>query len=152
MIEVLLAVVVLAVGLLAGSKMQMLGLNYTQGAQYRTNATLAANDIIDRMRVNTAGVAAGAYKDKSTESPPANPACIDQPAGCTASQLADHDLRAWAAYFGKLGGANTTTPLAGATGTIDYDETEDLYTVKVEWEELIEGVAKERSVDIGVTF
>lgn len=152
MIEVLLAVVVLAVGLLAGSKMQMLGLNYTQGAQYRTNAILAANDIIDRMRVNTAGVAAGAYKNKSTATPPANPACIDQVAGCTPTQLADHDLRAWAAYFGKLGGANTSTPLAGATGSIVYDDTDDLYTVKVDWEELIEGASKNRSVEIGVSF
>ena len=52
LIEVLLAVVVLAIGLLAGSRMQMLGLNYTQGGMIRSHATLAANDILDRIRLN----------------------------------------------------------------------------------------------------
>ena len=71
MIEVLLAVVVLAIGLLAGSKMQLLGLNATQGAMMRSHATMAVNDIIDRMRINPDGVMAGEYDGASTDSPPA---------------------------------------------------------------------------------
>ncbi len=152
MIEVLLAVVVLAIGLLAGSKMQMLGLNYTQGAQMRTNATMAANDIIDRMRVNMAGVNAGAYKDADTESLPNDPNCIS--AGCTPAQLAAHDIRVWAGYFGKVGGSDTTTSLIGAKGTIAQNATTGLYTITITWDELINGEndPKARSVSIGVDF
>ena len=58
MIEVLLAVVVLAIGLLASSRMQLLGLSFSQGALTRSYATMAANDIIDRMRLNIPGVEA----------------------------------------------------------------------------------------------
>ncbi len=76
MIEVLLAVVILAIGLMAGSKMQMLGMNYTQGAQFRTNATMAANDIIDRMRVNPDAVANGDYDGATPTIPRATRAAL----------------------------------------------------------------------------
>lgn len=148
MIEVLLAVLVLAIGLMAGSKMQLLGLNYTQGAQFRTTATMAANDIIDRMRVNPDGVANGDYDDADTDALPSAPNCIS--VGCTATQLAAHDIRVWAGYFGKGAGTNTTTPLIGARGTIDVNG--GLYEVKIAWTELIEGVEEDREVVIGVNF
>jgi type IV pilus assembly protein PilV len=150
MIEVLLAVVVLAIGLLAGSKMQMLGLNYTQGAQMRTNATMAANDIIDRMRINPTGVIDGNYENADTDNPPADPNCIAT--GCTPAQLADHDIRVWAAYFGGEDGSNTSTPLVGAQGTISRDATTGLYTIEIAWKELIEGSEEERKVTVGVDF
>ena len=156
MIEVLLAVVVLAIGLLAGSKMQMLGMNYTQGAQMRSTATLAANDIIDRMRLNPAGVAAGAYDNTSTENLPTDPDCLSS--GCSPSELADHDLIVWASYFGKGSGANTSTPLYGAVGEIDRITTGGslaaigYYNIKVTWTELIEGVEKQRAVEMGVNL
>ncbi|MEM7256725.1 MAG: type IV pilus modification protein PilV [Pseudomonadota bacterium] len=148
MIEVLLAVVVLAIGLLAGSKMQLLGMNYTQGAQFRTTATMAANDIIDRMRVNPEGVSNGDYDDADTDALPTSPNCIA--VGCTSAQLAAHDIRVWAGYFGKVAGANTTTPLNGARGTIDLNG--GLHEVKITWTELIEGVEEAREVVIGVNF
>ena len=151
MIEVLLAVVVLAIGLLAGSKMQMLGMNYTQGAQMRTNATMAANDIIDRMRVNMDGVIAGDYIDADTDSLPNDPNCITT--GCTPAQLAAHDIRVWAAYFGKVDGSDTTTPLVGANGTITQNAS-GIYTIEITWSELINGEEDpdERSVSVGVDF
>lgn len=150
MIEVLLAVVVLAIGLLAGSKMQMLGMNYTQGAQLRTTASMAANDIIDRMRLNPQGVADGNYIDADTDHLPANPNCITS--GCTPAQLADHDIRVWAGYFGKIDGEGATTPLQGARGTIK--SSDDLYTVDITWKELVQGKENdvERHVSIAVKF
>lgn len=150
MIEVLLAVVVLAIGLLAGSKMQMLGMNYTQGAQLRTTATMAANDIIDRMRLNPQGVADGEYDGADTNSVPSDPDCVSS--GCTPAQLADHDIRVWAGYFGKVDGEDASTPLRGAQGTITVDD--GLYTVKIEWDEVIHGEEDEveREVAIAVKF
>lgn len=150
MIEVLLAVVVLAVGLLAGSKMQLLGLNYTQGAQMRSTATLAANDIIDRMRLNPAGVAAGSYDNTSTENLPINPNCITN--GCTPSDLADHDRLVWASYFGQGPGADTSTPLNGAVGEINLNTGTGFHMVTVTWNELIEGEEQERQISMGVNL
>lgn len=150
MIEVLLAVVVLAIGLLAGSKMQMLGLNYTQGAQMRSNATLAANDIIDRMRVNPDGVDAMAYDTANTDNLPADPGCIAT--GCTPQQLAAHDIRVWAGYFGKADGASTSTPLLGANGQIFLDAATGFHVITVSWTELVEGEEELREVKMGVNL
>jgi len=137
MIEVLLAVVILAIGLLAGSKMQLLGLNATQGAMMRSHATMAVNDIIDRMRVNP-----------STDSPPADPGCATS--GCTPAQLAQHDLRVWASYFGRADGANAAVAIHKAVGSISVSPATQVRTVSVTWEELIEGEVESRSVSVGV--
>ena len=148
MIEVLLAVVVLAIGLLAGSKMQLLGLNATQGAMMRSHATMAVNDIIDRMRINADGVIAGEYDGTSTDSPPADPGCIDS--GCTPAQLAQHDLRVWASYFGNAQGTDTAVAIHNAVGSIDVAAASQVRTVSVTWEELVEGEVELRTVSVGV--
>lgn len=148
MIEVLLAVVVLAIGLLAGSKMQLLGLNATQGAMMRSHATMAVNDIIDRMRINPDGVMAGEYDGASTDSPPADPGCVNT--GCTPAQLAQHDLRVWASYFGNAQGTDTAVAIHQAVGSISVAPTSQVRTVAVTWEELIDGEVEVRSVSVGV--
>lgn len=148
MIEVLLAIVVLAIGLLAGSKMQLLGLNATQGAMMRSHATMAVNDIIDRMRINPDGVKAGAYDAASTNSPPTDPSCSTT--GCTPTQLARHDIRVWASYFGKADGADTSVAIQNAVGTITLTEATQVRTVSITWDELIEGSVEQRTVSVGV--
>jgi len=148
MIEVLLAVVVLAIGLLAGSKMQLLGLNATQGAMMRSHATMAVNDIIDRMRVNPDGVLAGAYDGASTDSPPADPNCADL--GCSPTELAQHDLRVWSSYFGKAQGTDTAVAIHKAVGEITVATADQVRIVSVSWEELVEGEVEVRSVSVGV--
>ncbi len=148
MIEVLLAVVVLAIGLLAGSKMQLLGLNYTQGAMMRSHATMAANDIIDRMRVNQAGVSSGAYDGFDTDTVPAASSCIST--GCNASDLANHDLRMFANHFGKGDAAGASSGISGAKGSISAPDANGLRTVTVEWSELVEGSEKARKIEVGV--
>ncbi len=52
LIEVLIALVVLAVGLLGVAMMQMLNLQFTQSANHRTVATNLAYELIDMMRGN----------------------------------------------------------------------------------------------------
>lgn len=52
MIEVLIALVVLAVGLLGLALMQTMNLRYTQSANHRTMATNLAYDLLDQMRAN----------------------------------------------------------------------------------------------------
>lgn len=52
MIEVLIALVVLAIGLLGFALLQTMNLRYTQSANHRTQATNLAYDLLDQMRAN----------------------------------------------------------------------------------------------------
>ena len=52
MIEVLVALVVLAIGLLSFALLQTMSLRYTQSANHRTHAVNLAYDLIDQMRAN----------------------------------------------------------------------------------------------------
>ncbi|MBS7456665.1 type IV pilus modification protein PilV [Coralloluteibacterium stylophorae] len=52
LIEVLIALLVLAFGLLGFALLQTTGLRFTQSANYRTQATNLAYDLLDQMRSN----------------------------------------------------------------------------------------------------
>src|SRR5690606_11999274 len=52
MIEVLVSLLVLALGLLGFALLQTMNLRYTQSADYRTHATNLAYDLLDQMRAN----------------------------------------------------------------------------------------------------
>ncbi len=52
MIEVLVALLVLAFGLLGFALLQTMNLRFTQSANYRTQATNLAYDLLDQMRAN----------------------------------------------------------------------------------------------------
>ena len=61
LIEVLVAIVLIAFGLLAVASMQITGLKNNQSAHYRATATVFAYDILDRMRANKKALVAGSY-------------------------------------------------------------------------------------------
>jgi type IV pilus assembly protein PilV len=61
MIEVLIAVLILAIGLLGMANMQASGMRSTHGAYLRTQATILAGDILDSMRANVTAARAGSY-------------------------------------------------------------------------------------------
>lgn len=52
LIETLIALIVLALGLLGFALLQTMNLRYTQSANYRTQATHLAYDLLDQMRAN----------------------------------------------------------------------------------------------------
>ncbi len=61
MVELLVAVLVLSIGLLGLAGLQAAGLRNNQSAYLRSQATILAYDVADRMRANQAAAAAGAY-------------------------------------------------------------------------------------------
>jgi len=139
MIEVLVAVVILAIGLLASSRMQILGINYTVGASTRTQATMAANDIIDRMRLNRTALIAGAYDGRRSDDGTANPGCSTDPLGCNAANLANTDIAEWtASYFGTAARTSTQLP-PGSLGVISAPDPQGVRTVTITWQDSIEG-------------
>lgn len=136
LLEVLVAAVILSVGLLGVAGLQLKGLRYSQGAYLRSQATLAVNDIVDRMRANRDGVAAGAYAAIDSAGPaPADPGCIASADGCTPAQLARHDIRDWLQLFDNVNGDSDYIPLLpSGQGTVSRDDADPtLYTVTVSW-------------------
>ena len=62
MIEVLVTTVILALGILGTSALQITALKGTDSAHYRTVATFIANEMATRIRMNQEGVRLGGYE------------------------------------------------------------------------------------------
>jgi type IV pilus assembly protein PilV len=100
LIEVLVTVVVLAIGLLGLAGLQINGLRYTHSAYFRSQATILAEDILDRMRANRAAAEAGNYIIGIGTSP-GTASCEGTSANCTSDQMAGADLYEWKQVLSK---------------------------------------------------
>lgn len=63
LIEILITVVVLSIGLLGIAGMQAFGMRYSHDSYARSQATMLANELIERMHANPDAVANGDYDD-----------------------------------------------------------------------------------------
>ena len=115
LIEVLIALLLLAVGVLGAAAMQLNSLKYNQLAMVRSQATLAAYSIIDCMRANAPGVQAGSYLTSNSNN-------------FTASGIAGSDLDAWRSTLGQLPNGTGSIAMSTASG---YNQV----TVTVSWDE-----------------
>ena len=115
MIESLVAILVLAVGLLGLAFLQAQGLKFNTSAYSRTQASLLAGDILDRMRLNAGSAAAYATTSPSGSCDP-----------LVAS--VQNDINCWLARLG--------TALPSGTGSIT-DNGAGSYTVTVTWLEQV---------------
>jgi type IV pilus assembly protein PilV len=130
LVEVMVSVLILSLGLLGAAGLQTFSLRSNQTAFFRSQATAAAYDIIDRMRVNTKGVADGNYDSVDSNQLPGDPNCITS--GCTASQLADYDVLSWTSQSLSLLPAGAGTVTVDDMGTAG-DPSDDVYVVTVLW-------------------
>lgn len=99
LIEVLVAVLVLSIGLLGLAGMQARALQFGQGAYLRSQATLLASDILDRIRANPEAALAGQYDIGLTDAPDSSATCIG--AACGTSALASFDTNVWRCSLGN---------------------------------------------------
>ena len=125
LIEVLVAVVILSLGFLATTRMQILGMRYNQGAFFKSQASIMATDIADRMRANLVGVTDNHYDDADTSSLPTDPDCMSS--GCSPEELADLDIVQW--------GNSIQSVLPEGKGTITVSG--GMYEIQVSWKENI---------------
>ncbi len=87
LLEVLIAMLVLAIGLLGIAAMQLRGLQYSHDAYIRSQISVLASDIADRIRLNKAN--ASDYEVTHTVT-------VTRPTGCTnATATANNDLTCW---------------------------------------------------------
>lgn len=106
--EVLVAVLVLSIGILGIAGLQMQSLQSNNDALHRSEALWLAQELVERMRANPAGVNSGAFTDASNDNtlcdnkttPPT--VCADyynystgskiSAVNCTADQMAEFDV------------------------------------------------------------
>lgn len=125
LIEVLVTVIILAIGLLGLAGLQLSGMRYTHSAYQRSQATILCNDVIDRMRVNRLVAATGAY-NIAIGAAPANVSCIGTGANCDPDNLAKADLSEWKqslAAILPLGDGAIAQNGASFTITIQWDDS-----------------------------
>ncbi len=99
-VEVMVAVLVLAIGILGIAGLQLTGVKNNHSAYLRSQATLFAYDMIDRARANPVAYAAGLY-NRPASAIDANCATTT---GCTPAAMAGNDMYEWtsAAYNGSI--------------------------------------------------
>ncbi len=147
LIEVLIPLLVLSLGLLGLAALQTTSLAFNTDAYTRTQSTVIAYDIIDKMRINTTGVSAGNYDIASTtvaRTKITTYATCGASGGtcdcggtasisCSTSSLALYDLGTWYSKMKEaLPGSDdgTDTRLA----TIDRTAA-NLVTITIQWVE-----------------
>ncbi len=90
LLEVLITLIVLSIGLLGLAGLQVVSLRNSHGAYLRSQAITQSYDIVDRIRANSDQTAAYLLSN-----PSAPITACDTAAGCTAAQMAQHDLYKW---------------------------------------------------------
>lgn len=120
LIEVLVSVIVLAVGLLGLAALQTTALRFNHDAQLRSIAVLQVNTMADRMRANKVGVTNGNYNALSGI-PTSTPSCTS----CNPSDIAQRDLYQWNSTNNQV--------LPGGTGTVTVNG--NLHTITIMWDQ-----------------
>jgi type IV pilus assembly protein PilV len=148
LIEVLVSMIILAIGILGIGALQTASLKSNQSSYLRTQAVFHSLDLVERMQGNQTGVRAGNYDDPVPE---LTSACLTQ-AGCSAAEMAAHDVAEWAASIASR------LPLGAATVCVDSDPSDGtaaapacdglgaVYAITVWWDDKRDGVANQKYV------
>jgi type IV pilus assembly protein PilV len=164
LIEVLIAVIVLAIGLLGLANLQTLSLRNSQSTYLRTQANILAYDIVDRMRsnlglsdTNNDGLP-NDYSDNYSKMVGRSVPDCTTVTGCSTFDMVNQDLYEWNAIISKT--------LPGGKGTVCIDDTPatpdctcvdrnpilpgcqggTTYVVRIEWDDNRTGVANQSLV------
>ena len=121
LIEVLIALLILAIGVLGVAALQFKGLRYSHDANIRSQINFLAWDLADRMRLNRANAAA--YTDADL-----NPytSTGDRDVDCDNSVVdAETDMACWHDLVDMTLPAGSTATVEGPNNTV--------YTVRLSW-------------------
>ena len=137
LLEVLIAIVVIAFGLLGLAGLQGTSMKANHSAYFRSIATQQAYDMTDRMRANKTGVSAGNYDNISGIG--SNPGCIST--GCTAAQITQYDKFRWNTDNASLLPSGQgivckdSTPDGGTPASPGCDGSGDIFVIKIWWDD-----------------
>lgn len=116
MVEVLVTIVVMAVGLLGVAGMQTASLKGNHNSYLRVQAVLMVNDIADRIRANQSGADSNAYAAITTTGSTPAQTCLGT-SKCSAAQLATYDAWVWRTTIAAM--------LTSGSGTLQCLDTAD---------------------------
>ena len=128
LIEVLVALVILAIGLLGVAKLYVVTIQGNASATSRLYAVNLGSDLADRIRANRTG--GSAYAGSA-----ANNNCSGGALRanlCSPTQMAAHDLYLWRAQIAALMPPGTSGSVSVATGGTNLPST---YTITLSWQE-----------------
>ncbi|MFV0601171.1 MAG: type IV pilus modification protein PilV [Brachymonas sp.] len=102
LIEVLVAVVILAIGLLGMAGMTASSIKFNQMSRMRGTGVLLVNDLAERARVNALGFDAGGYASAAGKNYSFSPTLMSESGcfdlvdnKCTPEQMAAYDMNQW---------------------------------------------------------
>jgi len=135
LLEILITAVILSIGLLGLAGMQVFGLRNNHSAYMRSQATLLAYDMADRMRANPVG-----FRDDSYNNPTAteHSGCVST-TGCSAAEMAEHDMFEWSNTLSNQlpSGSGVvcldSTPDDGTSASPACSNTGNVYAIKIWW-------------------
>jgi type IV pilus assembly protein PilV len=120
LIEVLVALVVLSVGLLGLAALQSNAIEFNHDAYLRSQATILAYDIADRIRANRQAAVNGDYNSVFATTLPACNAAV-------AGTVVQQDIDAWRRAL--------VCALPVGNGQIDWNNGTEILTVTVRWDD-----------------
>ncbi|OAX87118.1 type IV pilus modification protein PilV [Xanthomonas nasturtii] len=121
LIEVLIAIIVLAFGLLGFALLQTMSVRFVQSANYRTQATNLAYDLIDQMRSNRYQASHYTVASFAAGSVPSRGAC-GRPTGESVSIT--QNITRWKCQVAKALGDSSSANVVVANGQV---------TVSISW-------------------
>lgn len=125
LLEVLVAIFILTIGLLGLASLQIAGTRNTNSAYMRSQASVLAYDLADRIRANRIG-------DYITPLPNGTQrnACLST-TGCSADNMAENDIFEWQNAIA------TALPLGSGTVSLNSG----VYTLSITWDDRFSGTA-----------
>jgi type IV pilus assembly protein PilV len=125
LIEVLVTLMIMAVGLLGLASIQMISIKNLNNSQFRSLATDYAYDMAERMRANSTGVEDGDYDALDTSS-----ASDPNSTSCSTSEIAQLDEYQWAEMLTQdvISGG-----LPSGSGTVTKNSS--VYDITIQWKE-----------------
>ena len=144
MLELLVALLVTSVGVLGVTGLTTLNAQQRRSAAAHADAVRLAEDMIERIRANPAGLQAGSY----AASGDALGGSDCHANWCAAAELAAFDLAQWGCALG----VSTTDPSCrgplNATGTVEADAAARSVRITIQWQDGGEG--RTLTIDSGV--
>jgi len=124
LIEILITLMIMAVGLLGLASLQMISIKNINNSQFRTLATAYSYDMAERMRSNRTGVESDAYD--AINGSETEPSC----ASCSASEVAQRDAYEWNQMINQdvIDGG-----LPQGVGTVT--KSGQLFAITISWQE-----------------
>lgn len=124
LLEVLISMIIVAIGLLGIAQLQIATLRQSTHANFSYQAAQQIYDMADRLRANPVAVAAGSY-NAINGIPGSPPSC--KSSTCTPTQMATYDASDWNTINAAV--------LPTGTGTVSGAGTGSTFRITVSWVE-----------------